>query len=70
MNKFQEEIQKRYGSFELSDDKNKLITDNIEEFITNISIKFVQYVLEHYPNTPNLDINKVFKEFTEQSYEK
>jgi hypothetical protein len=33
MNKLEEQIWDRYGNFELSHDKNKLIVDNINEFI-------------------------------------
>ena len=33
MNKLEQQIWDRYGNFELSHDKNKLIVENINEFI-------------------------------------
>jgi hypothetical protein len=44
MNKFEEEIEKRYGSFELSHDKNKLITDDIKSFTADVAIKFAEWL--------------------------
>ena len=44
MNKFEEEIEKRYGSFEISHDKNKLITDDIKTFTTDVAIKFAEWL--------------------------
>jgi hypothetical protein len=43
MNKLEEQIWKRYGNFELSHDKNKLIVDNIKEFTTDVAIKFAEW---------------------------
>jgi len=43
MNKFEEEIEKRYGSFELSHDKNKLITDDIKNFTADVAVKFSEF---------------------------
>jgi hypothetical protein len=46
MNKFEEEIEKRYGSFELSHDKNKLITDDIKNFTSDVASKFAEWIAD------------------------
>jgi hypothetical protein len=51
MNKLKEEIDKRYGSFELSNEKNKSIVNNIEEFTSNIAIKFAEFLRINYQNS-------------------
>jgi hypothetical protein len=35
-----EQIEQRYGSFELSHDKNVAIVNNIEEFTSNVAIQY------------------------------
>jgi hypothetical protein len=44
MNKLEEQIWDRYGSFELSHDKNKLIVDNINEFVEKHCIEFNKWL--------------------------
>jgi hypothetical protein len=44
MNKLEEQIWDRYGNFELSHDKNKLIVDNINEFVQKHSIGFAEWL--------------------------
>jgi hypothetical protein len=44
MNKLEQQIWDRYGSFELSHDKNKLIIDNINEFVQKHSIEFAEWL--------------------------
>jgi hypothetical protein len=83
MNKFEEEIEKRYGSFELSHDKNKLITDDIKSFTADVASKFGQYLSENYligydngehfymkGNGDSLDIKELFEIFINNHYGK
>lgn len=44
MSKLLEQIKQRYGSFELSHDKNVLIIQNIEEFILKIMLKLLEFI--------------------------
>jgi hypothetical protein len=44
MNKLEQQIWDRYGNFELSHDKNKLIVDNINEFVQKHSIGFAEWL--------------------------
>lgn len=53
MNKLKEQINARYGSFELSHNKNELIVQNIEEFMSKVSIKYGDYLQKHCK--PSLD---------------
>mgnify|MGYP003407496467 CR=1 FL=1 len=75
MNKFEEEIWKRYGSFELSHDKNKLIVDNIQKFISDVAIEFGDFCRklpkdnkEILRETPNCTIQDLFKIFINEYY--
>ena len=43
MNKLEKQIWDRYGNFELSHDKNKLIVDNINEFIEKHCKAFAEF---------------------------
>lgn len=44
MNNLEQEIWDRYGNFELSHDKNKLIVENINEFIEKHCIGFLKFI--------------------------
>jgi len=44
MNNLEQQIWDRYGNFELSHDKNKLIVDNINEFVQKHSIGFAEWL--------------------------
>jgi len=55
MNKLEQQIWDRYGNFELSHDKNKLIVENINEFVQKHCIGFGEF-LGKYP-----DKNKNYK---------
>jgi hypothetical protein len=71
MNKLKEEIDKRYGSFELSNEKNKIIVNNIEEFTTNIAIKFHKWAFQYVKlNESDKTTKELFKEFIENHYKK
>ena len=60
MNKFEEEIEKRYGSFELSHDKNKLITDDIKSFTADVATKFAEFVKDYdYGNGEDMYFNEL-----------
>ncbi len=48
MNNLEQQIWDRYGSFELSHDKNKLIVDNINEFVQKHSIGFANWSIKNY----------------------
>lgn len=48
MNKLEKQIWDRYGNFELSHDKNKLIVDNINEFVQKHSIGFAEWSIKNY----------------------
>lgn len=43
MNKLEKEIWDRYGNFELSHDKNKLIVENINEFVEKHCKAFAEF---------------------------
>jgi hypothetical protein len=43
MNNLEKEIWDRYGNFELSHDKNKLIVENINEFIEKHCKAFAEF---------------------------
>jgi hypothetical protein len=43
MNKLEQQIWDRYGNFELSHDKNKLIVENINEFIEKHCKAFAEF---------------------------
>lgn len=49
MNNLEQQIWDRYGNFELSHDKNKLIVDNINEFVEKHCIEFGEF-LGKYPD--------------------
>jgi hypothetical protein len=59
MNKFEEEIEKRYGSFELSHDKNKLITDDIKNFTADVAIKFAEWLVSNGIKADKLQNNEI-----------
>jgi predicted house-cleaning noncanonical NTP pyrophosphatase (MazG superfamily) len=44
MNKLEQQIWDRYGNFELSHDKNKLIVENINEFIEKHCKAFADFI--------------------------
>ena len=44
MNKLEQQIWDRYGNFELSHDKNKLIVENINEFIQKHAVGFAEWL--------------------------
>ena len=44
MNKLEEQIWDRYGNFELSHDKNKLIVDHINNFVEKHCIEFAEWI--------------------------
>jgi hypothetical protein len=44
MNKLEKEIWDRYGNFELSHDKNKLIVENINEFVQKHAVGFANFI--------------------------
>jgi predicted house-cleaning noncanonical NTP pyrophosphatase (MazG superfamily) len=44
MNNLEKEIWDRYGNFELSHDKNKLIVDNINEFVQKHAVGFADFI--------------------------
>lgn len=43
MNKLEQQIWDRYGNFELSHDKNKLIVENINEFVEKHCKAFAEF---------------------------
>ena len=43
MNNLKKEIWDRYGNFELSHDKNKLIVENINEFVQKHAVGFAEF---------------------------
>lgn len=44
MNKLEQQIWDRYGNFELSHDKNKLIVENINEFVQKHAVGFANFI--------------------------
>ena len=48
MNKLEQQIWDRYGNFELSHDKNKLIVDNINEFVQKHAVGFAKWCIKNY----------------------
>jgi len=77
-----EQIEQRYGSFELSHEKNVAITKNIEEFIDDVAIKFAEWcrdgrsakykdILRESFDKSQIDVTKeLFIYFKENIYEK
>jgi hypothetical protein len=63
MNKLEEQIWDRYGSFELSHDKNKLIVDNINEFVQKHCIDFNRWCFDNY--CYDYDLNQ-WREYSEE----
>lgn len=53
MNNLKKEIWDRYGNFELSHDKNKLIVENINEFVEKHCIEFCNFMAKSEYHTWN-----------------
>jgi hypothetical protein len=69
MNKIEQEIWDRYGNFELSHDKNKLIVDNINEFIEKHCKAFAEFYFINEFNSSKEDClttQELFKLYIEQ----
>jgi hypothetical protein len=69
MNNLEKEIWDRYGNFELSHDKNKLIVDNINEFIEKHCKAFAEFyfINEFNSNKENcLTTEELFNLYIEQ----
>ena len=66
MNNLEKEIWDRYGNFELSHDKNKLIVDNINEFIEKHCKAFAEFYFINEFNSSKEDClttEQLFKEY-------
>jgi 2-polyprenyl-3-methyl-5-hydroxy-6-metoxy-1,4-benzoquinol methylase len=69
MNKLEQEIWDKYGSFELSHDKNKLIVENINEFVKKHCKAFAEFYFINEFNSSKEDClttEQLFKLYIEK----
>jgi len=68
MNKLEQQIWNRYGNFELSHDKNKLIVDSINEFVQKHCKAFAEFYFINEFNSNRddcLTTEQLFNEYIE-----